>query len=180
MKIIAFTGMPFSGKSEAVKIAQNKGYKVIRMGDVVWDEVKKQGLELTDENVGYIASNMRKKYGRDIWAKRTIEEIKVLSDVNCIVIDGIRNPEEIDAFKQNLGESFILILIDAKDETRYKRGFSRNRKDDSKDLEKIKDRDKRELSWGLGAVISSADIAILNEGNVDEFHEKITDIFDNI
>ena len=76
MKIIAFAGMPFSGKSEAVRIAKEKNIPVIRMGDMVWDEVKKRGLELNDKNVGTIANEMRQKHGKDIWAKKTIERVK--------------------------------------------------------------------------------------------------------
>ena len=43
MKIIAFTGMPASGKSEAVQLAKDKGIPVIRMGDLVWEETRRQG-----------------------------------------------------------------------------------------------------------------------------------------
>ena len=50
MKIIAFAGMPCSGKSEAVQIAKEMNIIVIRMGDMVWEEVKKRGLTL-DEKV---------------------------------------------------------------------------------------------------------------------------------
>ena len=66
MKIIVFAGMPSSGKSEAVNIAKERNIPVIRMGDMVWEETKKQGLEINDKNVGMIADNMRKKYGMDI------------------------------------------------------------------------------------------------------------------
>ncbi|HEC81032.1 MAG TPA: hypothetical protein ENI42_01220, partial [Thermoplasmatales archaeon] len=38
MKTIAFTGMPGSGKTEAVKIAKELEIPVIRMGDCVWEE----------------------------------------------------------------------------------------------------------------------------------------------
>ncbi|HWQ95734.1 MAG TPA: AAA family ATPase, partial [Candidatus Methylomirabilis sp.] len=35
MKLIAFVGMPASGKSEAAAIAKKMGISVINMGDVV-------------------------------------------------------------------------------------------------------------------------------------------------
>jgi len=72
MKIIAFTGMPASGKSEAVQLAKDKGIPVIRMGDMVWEETKRQGKPLDDKNVGDVAHSMREKNGMDIWAKRTV------------------------------------------------------------------------------------------------------------
>jgi len=180
MKIIAFAGMPFSGKSEAVKIAKNMNISVVRMGDLVWDEVKKQGLEINDENVGRVANDMRKLHGMDIWAKRTIDKILKIKDANKIVIDGIRNFEEIDFFKKMLGANFLTIAIHASDKIRYKRAMSRGRKDDSMDLKLIKERDQRERGWGLDRVIASADIVISNEGSIDEFRSNVKEVLRKI
>ncbi len=177
MKIIAFTGMPFSGKSEAVKIAKEQNIPVIRMGDIVWEETKKQNLELNDKNVGSIADDMRKKYGKDIWAKKTIKKIKKITNINILVIDGIRNCEEILTFKKKLGNNFLLIAIKVSDKLRYKRAMKRNRKDDSKEIAKIKERDNREISWGLNTVIASADIIISNDGSLEELHNNIKHFF---
>ena len=180
MKVIAFAGMPFSGKSEAVKIAKDMDIPVIRMGDMIWEETKNRGLELTDKNVGTIANNMRKEHGMDIWAKRTLDKIKSTKEAEILVIDGVRNIEEIETFEKELGEKFILIAVDVTDETRYKRAMNRGREDDSQDIKLIKERDKRELSWGLGNVIASADVVISNEGPVEEFKQKIKDLFNKI
>jgi len=74
LRIIAFTGMPFSGKSEAVKIAKEQNIPVIRMGDMIWEETKKQNLELNDKNVGTIANNMRKRYGMTSGQKKQLKK----------------------------------------------------------------------------------------------------------
>ena len=172
--------MPFSGKSEAVKIAKELDIPVIRMGDMVWDEVKKRNLEINDKNVGFIANKMRKKHGKNIWAKRTIEKIKEVKNKEKIIIDGVRNIEEIETFKRELDEEFLLIAIDVSDEKRYKRAMMRGRKDDSRDLEKIKARDRREIGWGLPKVIASADIIIKNEGKLSDFRSEIKKVFKKI
>ena len=161
--------MPCSGKSEAVNIAKDKGIPVIRMGDMIWWETKNQGLELNDKNVGEVANSMRDKYGKDIWARITVDEIKLLNKTDYIVVDGIRNIEEINLFKKELSSDFVVIAIDAPDELRKKRALSRGREDDSNDIKNIGERDKRELRWGIGDVIASADIVISNEGSIDEF-----------
>jgi dephospho-CoA kinase len=177
MKIIAFTGMPFSGKSEAVKIAKEQNIPVIRMGDMVWQETKKQGFELNDKNVGAVANNMRKEHGMNIWAVKTIEEIKKIKDTDILVIDGVRNLQEVETFKRRLGDDFLLVAVKVSDHLRYQRAMIRGRQDDSKDLTKIKERDKRELGWGLNKVIESADIIISNEGTLEELHDKIKQVF---
>jgi dephospho-CoA kinase len=180
MKIIAFTGMPASGKSEAVQLAKDKGIPVIRMGDLVWEETKRQGKPLNDKNVGSVANSMRKKHGMDIWAKRTVEKIHSLKKSLLLVIDGVRNMEEIEYFKKDLGLDFFVIAIDAPDELRRKRAIARGRTDDSKDLKDLEERDKREIRWGLQKVIADADIIILNNGSLDQFQKQVLTVLNNL
>jgi dephospho-CoA kinase len=177
MKIIAFTGMPASGKSEAVQLAKDKGIPVIRMGDLVWEETKRQGKPLDDKNVGEIAHSMREKHGMDIWAKRTVEKIRSLKQSPLLVIDGVRNVEEIEYFKKELGMDFLIIAIDAPDELRRKRAISRGRTDDSKNLKDLEERDKREIRWGLQKVIADADIVIPNNGSLEDFKKQVLTVF---
>ena len=180
MRVLAFAGMPFSGKSEAVKIAKEMNIPVFRMGDMVWEEVENRRLELNEKNVGTIADQMREEYGMDIWARRTLEKIRLIGESESIVIDGIRNIEEIDAFRRELGGGFVVIAVEAAYEIRQKRALNRSRKDDSNDVEKIKERDRRELRWGLGVVIASADVVVSNEGGIEEFRDKVRKILDGI
>jgi dephospho-CoA kinase len=180
MKIIAFTGMPCAGKSEAVQIAKDIGINVFRIGDMVLEEVKNQKLPLDDKHVGAIADQMRKKFGMDIWAKKIIEKISKYKQLEYIVIDGVRNTEEIETFKRRLGKDFIVIAIVASDKTRQKRFLKRGREDDSKVIQDLIERDKRELNWGLGSVIASADIIIPNEGSLKNFKNEIAKLFKKI
>jgi len=171
MKAIAFTGMPGAGKSEAVKVAEEMGIPVIRMGDAVRREAMKRKISLTDENLGGLADEMRKKYGKEIWAKKCMEEIRKI-DAEKIVIDGIRNIEEVEIFRRYIRD-FVLVTIHASPSIRYGRIAKRGRSDDTESIEKMRKREKRELAWGLGDVIAMADIVIINEGNLEEFREKI-------
>ena len=138
MKVIAFTGMPWSGKSEAVKIAQEKGFYVFRMGDFVWEEVKKRNMKLNSENVGIIANEMRHTYGNDIWAKKTLNKIKTLSNQEIVIVDGVRSIYELDYFKSYFNDDFLLVSINADDQIRHHRAVTRKREDDSIDINLIK------------------------------------------
>jgi len=175
LKIIAFTGMPGCGKSEAVKLAKEKNIPVFRMGDLVWEETKKRGLPLTDENVGNLATVERKKHGYDIWAKRTIERIKkekISSDI--ILIDGLRGDAEVNAFKKEFDSNFILIAIHSSPKARWERISKRKRDDDTASEEQFKGRDERELSWGLGSSIAVADYIIVNDDkSIEEFRREV-------
>jgi dephospho-CoA kinase len=180
MKIIAFTGMPASGKSEAVQLLKDKGIPVVRMGDLVWEETKRQGKPLNDKNVGNVATTMREKYGMDIWARRTVEKIHSLKKPALVVIDGVRTMEEIDFFKHTLGMNFLVIAIVAADEVRRKRALARGRTDDSKDLKDLEERDKREIRWGLQKVIADADIVIPNNESLPAFQKRVLTVVEKL
>jgi len=180
MKIIAFTGMPFSGKSEAVQIAKTHNIPVVRMGDLVWEETQRKGRPLDDKNVGDVANTLRKQKGMNVWAKRTVQKIKTIKPSTLLVIDGIRNTEEIDYFKKTLGNDFVVIAVTASDEVRWKRALSRGRTDDSKTLKDVKERDMREMRWGLPKVIAEADIVIENDASLDELQHQVTKILNHL
>ena len=180
MKIIAFTGMPFSGKTEALNIIKKMNIPIIRMGDIVWEEVENKGLELNDKNVGYIANEMRERKGKEIWAKKTIEKIKSKKLMDTIIIDGVRSLEEINYFKQFLGDDFILVTINTSDKLRHKRALIRKRKDDCKNINSIIERDQREIKWGMKSLIKSADIIITNDKSKIDLHNKIKKIIEKI
>jgi dephospho-CoA kinase len=169
--------MPFSGKSEAVNIAHEMNIPVVRMGDLVWAEVKKKGLELNDNNVGKIANNMRIEKGKDIWARLTVKRINELNISGSIVIDGIRNIEEVIFLKKIFGDDFHLIAIKASDAIRYKRALNRKRVDDSTNINNIRIRDKREISWGIKEVINKANITFYNEKCLKSFQNQIKKFF---
>lgn len=174
MNILGFTGMPWSGKSEAVAIAKKKGIPVFRMGDFVWDEVRKRKLTLNSDNVGIVAHEMREKYGNTIWAKKTVNAINNMTRSRTIVIDGIRSIDEVQYFRSHLSDSFRLIAITAPDTIRHERAKLRKRADDSINEIDILKRDEREKQWGITQVIQSADVKIDNTTSLNSFSEKVS------
>ena len=51
--------------------------------------------------------------------------------------------------------------------------MKRKRIDDTFSKEDFDERDKRELSWGIGEVIALADVMIVNEEGIEEFKKKV-------
>jgi dephospho-CoA kinase len=174
--IVLLVGMPGSGKEEFKKVAMELGWEVVSMGDVVRNYTTSLGLELNEKNVGSVASRERETKGMDIWARRTLEKIKNKKTV----VDGIRNREEVEFFKKNLGEKLVLVAILSSEKTRFKRIINRGRPDDVKNIEEFEERDRRELSWGLGNVISKSDYFIVNEGTLEEFKEKVRSFLNSL
>lgn len=160
------TGMPGSGKDEFIKVARSMGFEDYHMGNTVRAFAKKSGVLETDHDIGSFASEERRKHGMDVWAVRTLESISEEHD--RIIIDGLRNTEELDYFKSS-GGRIRLIAIFANRETRLERILKRRRPDDIRSREELVARDERELSWGIGRAIVLADILIVNESTLDEF-----------
>ncbi len=177
MRVIAFVGLPLSGKSTAAKVAEEMGIPVVCMGDVVREEAKRRGLPLTNDVLGSIAEELRRKEGMDAIAKRCIPVIREKGkDVGVVVVDGVRGMAEVERFRKEFGDDFILIAIEAPLEVRFQRALKRGRSDDVKSLEELRRRDERELSWNLGEAMKYANITVENKSGIEEFRDKIREI----
>ena len=176
MRIIAFVGMPASGKSEASLIAQNRNIPVVNMGDVVREEAAKYGLPPTDKNIGGTGTKLRNEEGMDVIAKRCVPKIRKL-DSDIVVIDGIRNIDEINHFKEQFGNDFMLVAIDTPLEVRLERVKNRGRSDDMNSIAELQQRDEREKSWGLDKAIEMAEVTIDNTSTLEEFRSEIVKLF---
>ncbi len=172
MKIIAFVGWPASGKSEAASVSRNLNIPVVSMGDVVREETARRGLPPTDENIGGTGTNLRKEKGMDVIARRCVPKIRSIN-APVIVVDGTRNIDEVEYFKKQFGNEFLLIAIQAPLEVRFERVKKRSRSDDMTRIGDLKKRDERERGWGLDKAIEIADVTINNTGTIEKFRKEI-------
>lgn len=178
MKIIAFVGMPASGKSEAARIASKMGIPVINMGDVIRKEVLRRGLEPTDSNTGIVATDLRKCEGMDAVARRCVSQIRETCS-ELVVVDGIRGIAEVECFRQKFGTGFILISIYTPIEIRFSRIQKRGRSDDMDSIDGLRRRDERELGWGMGEAIEASSIEIENNFSLETFRKDVIEVLGN-
>jgi dephospho-CoA kinase len=173
--------MPGSGKSEAMEVAKSRGYPVVRMGDLIWEEVDRQGRPRDAKNVGEVANGMRQTHGRDVWAVRTVERVRDVAKGHPVVlIDGIRNFEEVDTLRRSLGHDFVLVAIHTDPDHRFQRMVHRGRADDSKDPTVLRARDEREMGWGIARTIALADEMLVNDGTLQSFRSKVSYLLDRV
>jgi dephospho-CoA kinase len=178
MKLIAFVGMPASGKSEAAAIARSLDIPVINMGDIVREETARRGLPPTDENIGGTGTALRREEGMDAVARRCVPRIP--TNLPVVVVDGTRNIEEINYFKKTFGDDFKLIAIHAPFELRFLRVKMRSRSDDTCSVQELKRRDEREKGWGLDKAIETADVSIENTDSIEKFRKQIEELLKNL
>ena len=168
MKLIITTGMPGAGKEEFLMAASDSGIPFLRMGDIVREFHAKRSEEDKDLSVGQLANLDRQRYGFDIWAKRAME--KMYGDI--FMIDGCRSMDEVRAYR-NITDDVNIVGIFASPATRYERLVRRGRDDAPKNLKEFKERDDRELGWGLGETMALADRMIINESSLEEFKANV-------
>ncbi len=181
MRVVAFTGMPGSGKSEAVAVAEERGVPVIVMGDLVREEVARRGVGSEDASVGRVATDVRKADGMDAWAARTVDRIRQAhADAELVVVDGVRNWEEVERFRQELGDDFYLVAITSSPEERLGRLTRRGREDDPSDESEARVRDEREMGWGIARAIAMADSTLTNEGSLPGFKQEVAEFLDYV
>lgn len=178
-------GLPGSGKSTFVSVAEENGIPSVIMGDVVRDKAEKEldGENVTGQDIGEWATKQRDKHGEDIMAVYTAERVNKL-DTDIVVVEGVRSQFELDVFEEEMHIETVYIKADF--ETRLHR--LQNRTDDRAELsengvtvEELKKRDKRELSWGLDDLINLESGYVIDNSSLslEEYECKIMSVIDN-
>ena len=176
MKVLCVTGMPGCGKEEFLRVATERGFSVVRMGDTVREEGAKQGIGASDDAIGGFAHAERERHGYGIWAERTIPRLQG----ERVVIDGLRGSSELETFRKRFGEGVEVVAIHASPKMRFERLRQRKRSDAPRTWDEFLARDARELRWGLGDVIATADHLVVNGGDLTEFRARAKEVLESV
>ncbi len=172
-KIIGIVGHPSSGKDTAAGYLVKKAYAHISMGDILREEMKKHGVPIDRASGQKFVLQARKERGGGYLAEESIK--RVTGDT---VISGFRNTAEIKILKQEFGNSFFLIAVEAPVEVRYERAKARNRIGDNITFEMFKSQEDTERkgdpnTFDVDAVIGMADCLVQNDSTEVELFKKI-------
>lgn len=179
-KIVAIVGMCGSGKSVATDILENEfNYKKVYFGGVTMEKLKEANLEVTPENEKMMREGLRKELGMGAYAKILLPRIVELSKENDVVLDGLYSWDEYKILNEELGGKITMIAIVADKNIRYERLAKRDIR--ALNGEQAKSRDIAEIeNSAKGGPISYADYYILNNGDLDNYHNRLLDIIKNI
>jgi len=162
--IVGLTGMPGAGKSTLAKLLFKKGMPVVIMGDAVREAAKRANLEMTDANLGNLMIRLRKEKGSGAIAYLVLDRIRSIivssPNMNAIIVDGIRNIEEMKVLG-SLG-AVKLLAIHGSSLVRFKHVKARARSDAPDKEDDFSERDRRELTVGISDAIALADESVSN------------------
>jgi dephospho-CoA kinase len=174
MKVIGLTGTIASGKSVIAKILKSKGFEIISLSSIIRDYLSEKNIVANRKTMQDAGNELRKEFGGQILAERSIQ--KHSGKTEFLVIDGIRNIDEIDYLKKNC--TFTLIGIDAPVELRWERVKKRNRDNDLLNYDKFLLDDARDRGFNeplngqqVGMCLVQADYLIINDEEIDSFDE---------
>lgn len=173
-KIIALVGLAGSGKSSAVEYLTEKGFPKIYFGGVIYKAMAEAGIEKTWDNQQKFREEIRRKEGKDFVIKRVIKNIHDLINAgqNKIVLDGLYTWSEYKLLKHEFPGQVVIIAIVTPKYLRYQRMAKRIERPmqphevDQRDWSEIENLEK-------GGPIAIADYFIINDGGLDQLHQKI-------
>lgn len=177
-KVIGLTGPSSGGKDTVAKLLEKKGFKVAILSDKIQEEGKRRGekVPLGREQLQDLGNELRREYGDNVLALRVLND-----DYNegvPLVIDGLRNPAEIDAIRM-FAKNVLIIGIRADVGKRAEWAMLRSREGEALTEEEFKRLDKREFSERSGGEMQlqvcwdMADIKIENNGTLKDLERKL-------
>lgn len=179
MIIIGVVGQIAAGKGILVSYLKEKlGFISYSLSSVVHAEIEKRGIKkYTRQMLQDIGDELRREFGNEVLANRIIRAINEQKMGN-VVIEGIRNPGEIEFLKKN--KNFILIGVKAIRKLRFKRLLSRGKKWDPKTYEEFLKVDKRDIGVGqnssgqqVGKCLAYCDYIFTNNKEINGFENKL-------
>lgn len=186
IKVIGLTGTMGSGKNSVKQIIMQRfSCYHMTLSDVIRGEIEKKKGRLDRTKLQDMGNEMRQKYGNHILAMLAVEYLP--RDKDMIIVDGIRNPGEVEYLKKKFGDDFILVAVDAPTEVRFQRLKERNDPKDPQTIEEFKaadarDKGKEEPPYGqqVGACVKMADFKVTNAGTLTQLEQEVAAVMQKI
>ena len=186
-KIICVVGMAGSGKSIVSDELKKQGFSFLRFGQITLDKIKKEGLELNEENEKKIREGFRKEHGMGAFALLNIPKLDGLLKTFNVVVDGLYSWSEYKILKKKYGDLMYVVAVYAPPKLRYQRLKNRNIENDHQQRfrsftkKEAEARDYAEIeNIEKSGPIAMADFTIINTGTIDNLKENINNILSEI
>ncbi|MEK7606573.1 MAG: dephospho-CoA kinase [Patescibacteria group bacterium] len=122
--ILGVAAMPGAGKGFVIDLIlkRHPEGKVYYLGGAVLEERDRRGLPQTQETERAVRDEMRSRFGPAAVAQCALPKIEELVRENTLVIiDGVRNRDEVFLFRETFGEKFKLLAIHTDTDVRHER-----------------------------------------------------------
>ena len=178
-KVIAIVGMCGAGKTEVTNYFIDHGYERVYFGAITFDEMRKRGMEETQDNERKIREEFRASGDMAIYAKLNEEKIKNAYEKGNVCIESMYSWSEYKHIKSIYGDNFKVICVVVDKDIRQERiGIRPTR---ALDAEGMKKRDYTEIeNIEKAGPIAIADYYILNNGDMDNLYAQCEAIYNKL
>ncbi len=172
--IVGLTGRNAAGKGLAAEFLKAKGFGYHSLSDVIREEVRRRGLELTRDALIATGRELRARHGTGTLAEQVLARLEPGQNT---VVDSFRHEDEVAVFRK--ASEFHLLAVRASPEVRFERIRRRGRESDPQTFEKFQELERQEATslqaegQNLTATEALADHVLANDGTVEEFHAKL-------
>ena len=178
--VIGLTGLKAAGKDEFSRILGGYGFVTRRCSDAIREEARRRGIDdPTVVQLQDIGDEGRSKFGEGSWAVELLRMFRSDGERRAI-INGIRNPGEIRALQEMLGERFTLVGVVAPIGIRAERFLKRGQAGDPSEMERFLSVDDRDRGIGQPPEGQQVDRCLAmvdwenlfnNDGTLDDYRE---------
>ncbi len=172
--ILGVTGFFAAGKDSVAEILIQKGFRHVSLSDMIREEIRQRGEEITIPRLTQVGNEMRTQFGPQVLAERALRH---LTDVPQAVVTSIRHSGEVQALRAR--PDFSMVFVDASIRTRYERSRGRARQGDPVTFEEFAAAEAQQMQNGdpnsqqLQACKEMADTLIVNDGTLETLEERI-------
>ena len=203
LTFLGVTGLPGAGKGAFIDLLQPRlRYRGIEtrcysLSDVLREEARSRGLAVERPVLRRIANELRQEHGSGVLSIMVVRQVRrELANIPdrtplVVIIDAIRNPEEVSVLRQSLGEKFSLVAVEAPLELLVERIATRARYDEPDEFVGRKEaarkmilgesgKDEPAHGHNIARCVAMADWRIDNSQSIDELADQIDNLIEEI
>ncbi len=177
--LVGLTGRNASGKTTVIDWFTERDFGASSCSDSIRHWLRSSGKDITRDNLIEGGRTLRAMGGPGILAEMLLD---IIGDEKNHAVDSIRTPAEVLAFRKR--DDFVLVEVCAPREVRWERLLARGRTGDAETYEQFVAQEESELvahdeaGQALVATAKMADVAIINDGDVDSLHQQLQALMD--
>jgi dCMP deaminase len=153
-----------------------KGFAHISLSDMIRDELRARGREVTVPAMTEVGNELRRDFGPGVLARRALGKVDFSRNW---VVTSIRHPAEVTVLNER--PDFVMVFVDAEQRLRFERSLSRARAGDPKSYEEFQAQEARQMSahngdpaaQQLALVREQADTRLANDGTYEDFKAQV-------
>ncbi len=171
--VLAIAGLPGAGKSVVTEyVIKKTGWPKVYFPEPIFDEIKKRGLEINQDNEKEIREEFRRKLGMGAFATINLPKVKELLNTSSVVLESFYSWEEYLIFKKEFGDKFFVLATYSSPKTRTERLANRDFRPLKKEEVILRDYSQIE-NLNQAGPIAIADFTVINEGSTDYLYNQL-------